>query len=284
MSEQNTGYEYIIVGSGAGGGTLAARLAENGCKVLLLEAGGDPRKLQSGNATYPDDERLPDDYDVPVFHGLSNENRAMQWDFFVQHYEHNPERDIKYVKDEGGVWYPRTGALGGCTAHNAMIMVYPHNRDWDDIADLTDDQSWRAHNMRKYFERMENCRYRPFPPWRWIYKLLRINPTRHGFKGWLSIEKAIPLTAVLGDPNLLTTFVKSARTAFKKVGMKWHRISWLFHGKGDPNDWRLVKDNAVGLRYPPLSTHRHARVGTREFLRAVEKKYPGKLKIGRAHV
>ena len=35
--------DYIVVGSGAGGGTVAARLAENGYQVLLLEAGGDPR-------------------------------------------------------------------------------------------------------------------------------------------------------------------------------------------------------------------------------------------------
>ena len=38
--------EYIIVGSGAGGGTVAARLAEAGRTVLLLEAGGDPRRFQ----------------------------------------------------------------------------------------------------------------------------------------------------------------------------------------------------------------------------------------------
>jgi choline dehydrogenase-like flavoprotein len=31
-----TGFDYIIVGSGAGGGTLAARLAEAGRRVLLL--------------------------------------------------------------------------------------------------------------------------------------------------------------------------------------------------------------------------------------------------------
>ena len=40
----NATYEYIVVGSGPGGGPLAANLARAGHSVLLLEAGDDQGK------------------------------------------------------------------------------------------------------------------------------------------------------------------------------------------------------------------------------------------------
>src|SRR6202047_737391 len=121
--------DYIVVGSGAGGGTLAGGLAGAGRSVLLLEAGGDARQLSGTNDYQPGINRLPDDYDVPAFHGFASENDAMRWDFFVRHYasEELQAKDPKYVCDYRGervhgVLYPRAGTLGGRPAASAVIF------------------------------------------------------------------------------------------------------------------------------------------------------------------
>lgn len=276
-------YEYIVVGSGAGGGTVAARLAENGKRVLVLEAGGDPLKMQGGDALEEDVNRLPDDYRVPVFHALASENKAMKWDFFVRHYsdEEQQKRDPKYVdaidgENVSGVLYPRAGCLGGCTAHNAMITAYPHNGDWNYIAELTGDESWNAENMRSHFEALENCKYRP------VYRFLNrfgFNPTRHGFNGWLTTESALPIWDVAGDHNLIKTIKNSTDVAIRQWGNPIERARWQKWGLADPNDWRLVCENSWGIRYTPLATKNHARNGTRERLLDVAERYPNNLTI-----
>jgi choline dehydrogenase len=263
-------YDYVVVGSGAGGGTVAARLAEAGRTVLLLEAGGDPLNLAG--------TRLPEDYQVPAFHPFASENPALRWDFFVRHYgsDERQKKDSKFTPERDGVLYPRAGALGGCTSHNAMILVYPHNQDWDDIAELTGDSSWRAENMRRYFERMEDCRHRP--PYRWLKKILGLNPTRHGFSGWLTTERRDARLA-LGDRDMMGMIKQSALKAFKEMGDPLTQVRWSIKSQHDLNDWRLVQSNSFGVRYTPLTTRGQVRIGSRERILDVAKRYPDNLHI-----
>jgi choline dehydrogenase-like flavoprotein len=263
-------HEYIVVGSGAGGGTVAARLAEAGHAVLLLEAGDDPLQIAA--------TRIPEDYQVPAFHAFASENAAMKWDFFVRHYtqDERQKKDPKFTAARDGVLYPRAGTLGGCTAHNALILVYPHNADWDYIAQLTGDPSWKASHMRQYFERLEDCRHRT--PYRWMRKLFGYNPTRHGFGGWLSSERADPMLA-LENEDMMGVITKCAIQAFEAMGDPLTQLEWSVESQHDPNDWRLVQANSFGVRYAPVTTREHVRIGSRERVLNVARKLPDKLQI-----
>ncbi len=271
-------YDYVVVGSGAGGGVAAARLAEAGLSVCLLEAGADPDALKA--------EGLPEDYEVPAFHPFASENKAIAWNYWVRDFGGDKERMSRPPDNpRRGVLYPRASTLGGCTAHHAMIFIAPHDSDWDGIAEATGDKSWRADAMRRYFQTVENCRYRPFA--RLAYRLTgrRYNPTGHGFDGWLSVERP-PLSRMLGLEGALSAIRAAIRD---KIAMEAPSIlaqlaSALFSSldagtrfaldeqdpnalpSGDPSVARLVK--------APLSTDGGRRRGSRERVREAMRAHP----------
>jgi hypothetical protein len=94
-TEPRESFDYVVVGSGSGGGPLSVRLAEAGYHVLVLEAGGDhPGNLYS---------------QVPAFNTAATENLELTWNFYVNHYT-DPElqrQGPKYLPERHGILYPR---------------------------------------------------------------------------------------------------------------------------------------------------------------------------------
>jgi choline dehydrogenase len=268
-------YDYVIVGSGAGGGTLAARLAETqAVSVCLLEAGGDPLW---GRA----DPTLPEDYEVPAFHPFASENPAMRWDFYVRHYRDaarqaaDPKCRPDPLTGEPSIYYPRAATLGGCTAHNAMIFAYPHDSDWEGIRELTGDTSWSPSEMEKYARRIEDCRHRPV--WRFLRRF-GFDLTGHGWDGWLTTEIAIPRQAFRDGRLLRLVFGAAAAEIFGTPG--WLAKIWrLIQNKADPNDRRWLASHKTGPCFTPLTTRRHRRGGVRERVLDVARRYPDRLHI-----
>ena len=144
-----TDYDVVIVGSGAGGAPLAARLAREGQRVLLLEAGQDvANKLE---------------YRVPVMHAHSTEDHEMAWWYFVEHHADPAidRADSKYTPE--GILYPRGSALGGSTAVNAMVTVLPSASDWNRLAEVTSDARYRADRMNGLYDRVREWLPVSFP-------------------------------------------------------------------------------------------------------------------------
>jgi choline dehydrogenase len=253
------GPEYIVVGSGAGGGTVAARLAEQGHRVLLLEAGG---------------EEAPWSYRVPVFHGLSTEDAEMRLDHYVRHYadEARQERDPKYLVERAagrrGVYYPRARTLGGCTAHYAMIIIRPHDSDWRAIRDATGDASWAPAKMNAYFARVERCLYR------------NDSAGGHGHRGWLPTQFADVFDFVTEAIHAHDFSI--GRIALESLRAKLGLLPFclldrpLFgkdrsRAKIDPNDLRVLERQGVGVCAVPTAVGENGhRAGTRERIQAVQ--------------
>ncbi|MEO8260235.1 MAG: GMC oxidoreductase [Acidobacteriota bacterium] len=282
--------DYIVIGSGAGGGPLAANLVRAGHSVLLLEAGGDPCATSDLGRWM---------YEVPIFHGLSTEFPECSWDYFVRHYTSDTlqRQDSKFVEREkgtgylvNGVWYPRAGTLGGCTAHNAMITITPQDRDWDAIADFTHDESWRADRMHQYYARLENCHYRPRPgtprytlaglAWSVIARVKGLKDADdwahgHGFDGWLTTSAADP-RLILTDKALTRLLLGSVKDA---LGAGLGDAALTFLTQLDPNDLRNAYDSKEGLAVTPLAVANGKRNGPREFLLRTQKENPSRLTI-----
>ena len=144
-----------------------------------------------------------------MFNPLAATAPEISWDYDVRHYsdQTQQEKDSKYVpagvpnstNPNGGIYYPRCSTIGGCSAHNVLLTVYPSNSDFDTIATAFGDETWSHTNMRSYFQRLEDCRY-----------LIQAG-SLHGTKGWQPTEM-IDESFFIADPQILEFMLTTVKT------------------------------------------------------------------------
>jgi choline dehydrogenase len=142
-------YDYVIVGAGSAGATLAGRLSASGTHTVLLLEAGPSDKNQSVS--------------IPAaFSQLFKSER--DWN-----YETTPQPGL------GGrtVYWPRGKTLGGSSSMNAMMWVRGFAADYDKWAEHAGD-GWSWESLLPLFRRVERT-------------MDSSNPD-HGMAGPLSIE------------------------------------------------------------------------------------------------
>ncbi len=133
--------DYVIIGAGSAGCTMALRLAEAGKRVTVIEHGGSdagPFIQMPGALSYPMNMGLYD------------------WGF-----QSEPEPHL------GGrrLVTPRGKVIGGSSSINGMVYVRGHAKDFDTWAEMG-ATGWSYADVLPYFRRMENSHGGSGAEWR----------------------------------------------------------------------------------------------------------------------
>ncbi len=127
-------YDVVIIGAGAAGCVLAARLSEDpGRSVLLLEAGPD----------YPDFDQLPLD--------LKEGNNMWRSAYGPHNWGYTATATPLQAE---AVQIPRGRAIGGSTSINGQVLFRGVPEDYDNWAEWGNDE-WAFTRVLPYFRKLE---------------------------------------------------------------------------------------------------------------------------------
>lgn len=125
-------YDYVIVGGGSAGSVMAARLAEAGHSICLIEAGGDGNSLLV---------RAPGAMALTV----PGRPPLVNWA-----YQTTPQPGLNGRRG----YQPRGRCLGGSSAINAMLYLRGQAEDYDHWADLG-AEGWDWDSVLPWFRKAE---------------------------------------------------------------------------------------------------------------------------------
>jgi len=253
-------YDYVVVGSGPGGGVVASNLARANYSVLLIEAGD---QSTGGRGQYPPE--LTWDFFVKNYPDEKRNmmNNHLVWKttagrYWVAAGSATPPAGAKFL----GVYYPRGSSVGGSSMINAMCTWLPSDSDWNYIQNITGDASWNAANMRKIFERIEKNNYLPQ------------GTAGHGFNGYFQTNMNKP--ASISQPVL--GIIQAIAANFSKSTDQAQIASMM---SSDPNGPDPKRDWTNGIF--GLATHAKAngdRFSSRDYiLDTIKAKFPLTLSI-----
>lgn len=254
VDESNV-YEFIVVGSGAGGGPLASRLAQAGFRVLLIEAGSDDPGLYSR---------------LPVMHAKASEDPRIAWNFFVRRYSDSRTESLnsKFVPGKG-IFYPRGSGVGGCTTMNALVNLYLDHQDWTHIRKLTKDDSWDPFRMFEHFERLQVALPdRSKPVWDYFRSQAQ--------RGWLELNQN-SISLLFQDKALLSIVTAALRMEGLKSEILQKIYAENLNVKLNPNVRDYVLTKFDGLYNIPVNVKNGFRRGVREFILETKTRLPDKL-------
>ncbi|KAK5638310.1 hypothetical protein RI129_012605 [Pyrocoelia pectoralis] len=127
-------FDFIVVGSGSAGSTVAYRLSEHqNWTVLLLEAGGYPSTATEIPLVFFDLAKTQDDW----------------------HYDLEPSNSACLGSRKQKCMYPRGKTLGGTSAINGMMYIHGHRKDFDTWEDKG-NVGWGYDSMIKHIKKVED--------------------------------------------------------------------------------------------------------------------------------
>ncbi|XP_014234417.1 glucose dehydrogenase [FAD, quinone]-like [Trichogramma pretiosum] len=133
--EDQEEYDFVVVGAGASGAVIAARLSEEqNASVLLIERGGHEQLVM----------------DIPALAIFLMYNPFWHWNYYSE-----PSRTYCLGFKNRQCRMPVGQVMGGSSSVNWMIATRGNRYDYDEWAEITGDDSWAYDNMLKYFKKLE---------------------------------------------------------------------------------------------------------------------------------